>query len=262
MVLGAVVALFLVKALTAAGAALALGERLGIAVATGLTLAQVGEFSFVLAASGAAEGLTPAGLGADGTQAFIAATVLLMAATPWLSGVGVRFGERMTPVAAGPSLAGRDVPEAGSGVADGMSDHVVVAGYGRWGRGVTRVLAEAGIPQVVTTLSPHGAVDAYDQGLPVLLGDPARLRTLTEAGVERAGRSSSPTTPPSAPADRPRRARLQPRRDDHRPHALRQRHRGARARRRDVRRHRGGRGERRCSPPRCSRRSAPSSPTR
>jgi CPA2 family monovalent cation:H+ antiporter-2 len=186
MVLGAVLALFLVKALTAAAAVLALGERIGIALATGLTLAQVGEFSFVLAASGAAEGLTPAGLGADGTQAFIAATVLLMAATPWLSGVGARFGERMTPAAAVPALPGRDVPEAGAGVADGIGDHVVVAGYGRWGRGVTRVLRDAGIAQVVTTLSPHGAADAYDQGLPVLLGDPARLRTLSEAGVERA----------------------------------------------------------------------------
>ena len=186
MVLGAVLALFLVKALTAGAAALALGEKPAVAAATGLTLAQVGEFSFVLAAAGLAEGLTPAGLGVDGTQAFIAATVLLMAATPWLTGVGARLGDRMTPATTGPVLPGRTAPEAGANVAEGITDHVVVAGYGRWGRGVTRVLKEAGIPQVVATLSPHGAVDAYDQDLPVLLGDPARLRTLTEAGVERA----------------------------------------------------------------------------
>jgi CPA2 family monovalent cation:H+ antiporter-2 len=186
MVLGAVLALFAVMALTATAAALALGERLGVAAATGLTLAQVGEFSFVLAAAGLAEGLTPAGLGTDGTQAFIAATVLLMAATPWLTGVGARLGVRMAPAEPGPTLPGRDTPQAGANVAEGIADHVVVAGYGRWGRGVTRVLKEAGIPQVVATLSPHGAVDAYDQGVPVLLGDPARLRTLAEAGVERA----------------------------------------------------------------------------
>lgn len=186
MVLGAVAALLVLKALTATAAVLALGERLGIALATGLTLSQVGEFSFVLATAGAGEGLTPAGLGADGTQGFIAATVLLMAATPWLSGAGARLGARMTPAAAEPSLPGRDVPQAGANVAEGISDHVVVAGYGRWGRGVTRVLREAGVPQVVATLSPHGASDAHEQGLPVLLGDPARLRTLSEAGVERA----------------------------------------------------------------------------
>jgi CPA2 family monovalent cation:H+ antiporter-2 len=83
-------------------------------------------------------------------------------------------------------LPGRDTPEPGSAVAEGIDDHVVVAGYGRWGRGVTRVLQDAGIAQVVATLSPEGAADAHAQGLPVLLGDPARLRTLTEAGVQRA----------------------------------------------------------------------------
>ena len=186
IVLGAVAALFVVKAVTAGAAVLALGERLAVAAAAGLTLAQVGEFSFVLAASGATEGLTPAGLGMEGTQAFIAATVLLMAATPALSGLGERLGERMTPDASGPSLPGRDEPMPGATVAAGIEDHVVVAGYGHWGRGVTRVLQEAGIPQVVATLSPDGAVDAYEQGLPVLLGDPGRLRTLNEAGLERA----------------------------------------------------------------------------
>jgi CPA2 family monovalent cation:H+ antiporter-2 len=63
---------------------------------------------------------------------------------------------------------------------------VVIAGYGQWARGVTRVLRERGVPLVVTTLSPDGAADAHAQGLPVLLGDPARTRTLMEAGLPRA----------------------------------------------------------------------------
>jgi len=186
MVLGAVLLLLVVKAATATAAVLALGEKLAVAAAAGLTLAQVGEFSFVLASSGAAEGLTPAGLGEQGTQAFIAATVLLMAATPGLSGYGRRLGARMAPSGTAPTLPGREEPVAGATVAEGIEDHVVVAGYGHWGRGVTRVLQDAGIPQVVATLSPDGAVDAYEQGLPVLLGDPGRLRTLSEAGLERA----------------------------------------------------------------------------
>ena len=186
VVLGAVAAVLVLKAVTGAGAILALRERPGVAIAAGLALAQVGEFSFVLARSGQSEGLTPAGLGADGMQGFIAATVLLMAATPALSAYGVRLGRRMTPAAQGPSLPGRDVPLPGTNIADGISDHVVVAGYGRWGRGITRTLQEEGLPQVVATLSPDGAVDAYDQGLPVLLGDPGRVRTLAELGIERA----------------------------------------------------------------------------
>ncbi len=186
VVLGAVVALFVLKALTAGIAVRALGQPVGVAAAAGIALAQVGEFSFVLAQSGASEGLTPAGLGADGTQGFIAATVLLMAATPALTGLGLRLGTRMTPADAGPVLPGRDAPEPGATVAEGIEDHVLVAGYGRWARGVTRVLQDAGVPLVVTTLSPDGAVDAYDRGVPVLLGDPIRSRTLLEAGVQRA----------------------------------------------------------------------------
>jgi CPA2 family monovalent cation:H+ antiporter-2 len=185
-VLGAVAAVLVLKALTAAAAVLALGERPAVAAATGLTLAQVGEFSFVLAAAGAAEGLTPAGLGADGTQGLIAATVLLMAVTPALSTFAVHAAGRMTPDAAVPQLPGRPEPRAGSGVADGIDGHVVIAGYGQWARGVTRVLQENDVPQVVATLSPEGAADAVEQGLPVLLGDPGRVRTMREAGIERA----------------------------------------------------------------------------
>jgi len=186
MVLGALAALFALKAVTAGVAIRALGEPAGVAVAGGLTLAQVGEFSFVLATAGLAEGLTPAGLGADGTQGFIAATVLLMALTPVVTSRGVQMGLRLTPPPPAPSLPGRDAPLPGANVADGIDDHVIVAGYGQWGRGVTRVLQQAGIPQVVATLSPDGAVDALEQGLPVLLGDPGRVRTLTEVGLDRA----------------------------------------------------------------------------
>lgn len=186
VVLGCVLALLVVKALTAGTAVLALGARPAIAVAAGLTLAQVGEFSFVLAQAGAAEGLTPAGLGPDGTQGFVAATVLLLAGTPALAEVGERARKWLTPAAAAAELPGRTEPLAGGNVAEHLDDHVVIAGYGQWARGVTRVLRDNGVPLAVTTLSPHGAADAHEQGLPVLLGDPARTRTLIEAGLRRA----------------------------------------------------------------------------
>lgn len=186
MVLGAVVALLVVKAVTAGAAVLALRERIGVAIATGLTLAQVGEFSFVLATAGALEGLTPAGLGEDGTQGFIAATVLLMAATPALSAFGARVGDRMRPEEAVDTLVGRAEPAAGAPIAEGISGHVLIAGYGEWARGITRVLRDRDVPLVVTTLSPEGATDAHELGVPVLLGDPARIMTLNEAGIARA----------------------------------------------------------------------------
>ena len=74
------------KAATTAASVLALGYSAPVAAASALTLAQVGEFSFVLDRAGRDVGLSPAGLGDAGSQAFIAATVVLMVATPQLDG--------------------------------------------------------------------------------------------------------------------------------------------------------------------------------
>ena len=77
--------------MTTAGSVLALGYSAPVAAASALTLAQVGEFSFVLDRAGQAVGLSPAGLGDTGSQAFIAATVVLMVATPQLTALGARL---------------------------------------------------------------------------------------------------------------------------------------------------------------------------
>ncbi|HWH13510.1 MAG TPA: cation:proton antiporter, partial [Miltoncostaeaceae bacterium] len=88
LVLAAVAGILLVKAATGAVAVRALGRTAGTAAFTGLLLAQIGEFSFVLEQVGRSAGLSPGGQGAEGVQAFIAATVLLMAATPLLALAG------------------------------------------------------------------------------------------------------------------------------------------------------------------------------
>jgi CPA2 family monovalent cation:H+ antiporter-2 len=187
-VLAAVLAVFALKALTTVAAARALGERIAVAVAAGLLLAQLGEFSFVLARAGTGVGLSPAGLGTAGEQGFIAATVLLMVATPWLAAIGAR-APRWLPAAGGEGRvrveAGTE-PDADSGVAEGLDGHVIVAGYGRAARSLTAAFQRGGVPQVVVTLSPDGAAEADERGLPVLLGDPSRTRTMREAGIERA----------------------------------------------------------------------------
>jgi monovalent cation:H+ antiporter-2, CPA2 family len=80
LVLAAVALVLVLKAVTTATSVLALGYGGPVAAAAALTLAQVGEFSFVLDRAGRNAGLSPAGLGDSGSQAFIACTVLLMIA--------------------------------------------------------------------------------------------------------------------------------------------------------------------------------------
>ena len=80
LLLGGTLLLAGVKAAVAAGAVMARGRRLDTALATGLSLAQIGEFSFVLAAAG-----LPLGLFGDGHyQVFLAVAALSMMVAPFL----------------------------------------------------------------------------------------------------------------------------------------------------------------------------------
>ncbi len=184
LVLLAVGIVLALKVVSTAASVRALGYPLPVAAASGLMLAQVGEFSFVLERAGRGLGLTPAGMGADGSQVFIASTVLLMVATPLLTSLGVAFGRRVErsqsdrAIAAAPAQAA--TPHAS------FENHVVVAGYGEAARRLVRVLHGSNIPYVITTLSPVGANEAEADGLPVLRGDATKLHTLQLAGVERA----------------------------------------------------------------------------
>ncbi|HEX2184260.1 MAG TPA: cation:proton antiporter, partial [Chloroflexota bacterium] len=174
-----------VKLLTTSASVRLLRYPLPVAAASGLVLAQIGEFSFVLANAGREAGLTPAGLGETGSQAFIATSVLLMVATPWLAMLGSRMAGRLQARAA--AAEGRRLELAGDTAhLPRLENHVVVAGYGQAARRLARVLHASGIPFAITTLSPDGAREAEAEGYPVLRGDSARQRTLELVGIERA----------------------------------------------------------------------------
>jgi CPA2 family monovalent cation:H+ antiporter-2 len=185
LVAAAVAVVLAVKVLTTGASALALGYRLPVAAAAGLTLAQVGEFSFVLERAGRDAGLTPGGLGEAGSQTFIAATVVLMVLTPPLMQLGSKLARRIeTRRAAAQSERMAEAPPPEH--LPELEDHVIVAGYGQAARRLVRVLSGSRIPYVITTLSPEGANEAEGEGLAVLRGDASRQRTLLLAGVERA----------------------------------------------------------------------------
>jgi CPA2 family monovalent cation:H+ antiporter-2 len=185
-VLGAVLLVALVKVVTTAASVLVLGYRLPVAAAAGLTLAQVGEFSFVLERAGRELGLSPAGLGPAGAQTFIATTVLLMMATPLLTQLGARFAQRLEARRDAAERQAVSAAAASEPHALTVENHVIVAGYGDAARQLVRVLHGSRIPYVITTLSPGGALEAEAEGLPVLRGDASKALTLQHANIDRA----------------------------------------------------------------------------
>lgn len=186
LVAGAALGVLAVKALATGLSVRAIGYSVPVAGAAALMLAQVGEFSFVLERVGRGEGLSPGDLGADGTQALIATTVLLMAATPPLSALG----RRLTSAGGGePERArGSDEGIQGSGAEPDydLSGHVILAGYGDGARQIVPALRYSELEFVITTLNPGGGREAHREGHRVLQGDHTKARLLERAGIAHA----------------------------------------------------------------------------
>ena len=151
-----------------------------LAVLLGLSLAQVGEFSFILAKAGINyKLLTPAD-----EQLFLAGSILSMIATPFLirSVHGLAFGlEAM--LGASPENISAGETAASENVAQG---HVVVVGYGLNGQNLARVLKEVGIPYRVLEMDPDLVRCAKAAGEPIFFGDGTRPEILQQAGIRQA----------------------------------------------------------------------------
>ena len=169
-----VLSVILIKVAVAYPALRVSGALPRTAVRASLALANVGEFSFVLAQAGAPYGL----LDRDSEQYFVASAVITIALAPLL----VRWGHRFTamlPVEIDESspMAHHEAP---------LSDHVIVVGYGLNGRSVARVLSETGIPHVVVEEDPDRAAEALSRGSRAVLSDASVPHTLETAWIQNA----------------------------------------------------------------------------
>ena len=145
------------------------------ALRVGFLLAQGGEFGFVLFDSAITSQVLPAA----GGHMLTAAVALSMIATPFLAELGSSLAGRLKRPSQGDLQALRE--EAGS-----LTDHVVVAGFGRVGQTVAKVLAAADVPYVALDLDSGRIASARASGLPVFYGDAGRVDVLAAAGAGRA----------------------------------------------------------------------------
>jgi CPA2 family monovalent cation:H+ antiporter-2 len=180
LVVCAIATVILVKVVVTGGASLVLGQSLRPALATGLGLAQIGEFSFVLSAAGMTAGLLDERL----DQLFLAVAVGTMALTPALIDIAPRAGawlERRTPDRWRPSQTGAPM-QANTPI----GDHVIIVGFGFNGRNLARILRDVGIAYRVIDSNASIARQERRSGEPVLYGDASSAEILHHAGVERA----------------------------------------------------------------------------
>jgi CPA2 family monovalent cation:H+ antiporter-2 len=152
--------------------------RLGILL--GLSLAQIGEFSFILAKAGIGHNL----LSAAGEQTFLAASILSMIATPFLIQSAHRIADRLTGQM-GRENDKRPVADRTTETAE-IEGHVIIVGYGLNGQNLARVLRESGIPYQVLELDPELVRAGKAAGEPINFGDGTRTDILQQVGIGRA----------------------------------------------------------------------------
>lgn len=175
LVTALVVSLILGKAGLLALVAKISGQTWGASVRLGLLLSQGGEFAFILFGLAARDGLMPVAV----ADLMVGVVAVSMALTPILAWLGERFETHMED---------RTVPEAevsGSEISD-IQDHVIVAGFGRVGQSVAKMLTAANIPYVAVEFEPTRVSEARAQGLPVYYGDASRTEVQKALGAERA----------------------------------------------------------------------------
>jgi len=161
------------KSLAGAVPVLALGYGFRAAMVVGMSLAQIGEFSFVLLRQGLAVELISPAL----YQLFLAAAIITMVATPFLSEASHAVAGRVARTGARRRLESDEAPsEAG----------VVVIGFGHMGETVARVLKRAEVPFRVIDLDPDRVRRGAKRGVPVEYGDSTNDVVLRRAGVASA----------------------------------------------------------------------------
>ena len=170
------------KGLAAGVATTALGLSLRTAVLTGLALSQVGEFSFILAGSGASQGL----MSPESYQWFLVAAVASIALTPFLIAVGPRVADAVDGLPIPPRFRVGALPKSASPAAEGVDDHLVVVGFGVNGSNVARAARVGGIPFVVIEMNPTVVREQRALGVDIHYGDASQAAVLEHAGVARA----------------------------------------------------------------------------
>ncbi len=182
LLVGMVVAVVIGKFATGTVAVLAIGAPLRSAILAGVALAQVGEFSFILAQEGLLAGI----LDHATYNVFLVVSVFTMIITPFLMQGAPKIARRAEAIQrlhhwlpGRPSLR-TDTPQLKS------RDHVIIVGYGLNGHNLAHVLRDFGIPYIVLDIRGEVVQQAIGTGVLVQYGDATNPTVLHQAQMQYA----------------------------------------------------------------------------
>jgi len=161
-----------------------------VAIETGLLLSQGGEFAFVVLALATKSAVVDPQLASQ-----VAVLVSLsMLVTPFLAWLGQRLGKHLQAKANSDGMPHETRT-------DELHSHIIIAGFGRVGRGLARILDQQQQRYIAYDLDAEAVAMARARSLPVYFGDASRLEILERAHF-RSATSLVVTTDQHAAADR------------------------------------------------------------
>lgn len=170
-----VIGLLVGKSIVTAALCRMFGLSIGDSVRVGLLLSQGGEFGFILFLSANVLGL----LSTEITHILLASVTLTMAATPAMAYAGRRFSKYWAGHEKQPVKGAEHIGEE-------LQDHILIAGFGRVGQTVAKMLSEADIPYVALDMNTARIASCRAKGKPVFFGNASHVGILKSAGAARA----------------------------------------------------------------------------
>jgi CPA2 family monovalent cation:H+ antiporter-2 len=158
----------------------AFGHPNSTALTISTSLAQIGEFAFIIAGLGLTLGILPK----DGHSLVLAGALISIMLNPILFMALDRWQAR-EKVRVDALAAANAVPEPEVVPVD-IGEHAIVIGYGRVGSELAKLLHERGVPVVVIEDDADLVAQARASGLPAIRGNAASRRVMLEAAPERA----------------------------------------------------------------------------
>jgi CPA2 family monovalent cation:H+ antiporter-2 len=168
------------KSLAAFAIMRAFGRSNATALTVAASLAQIGEFSFILAGLSVELELLPR----EGRDLILAGAILSIMLNPLIFGLAVRT-RRKPPPAAAPAEAQEPADEL---TPTKLGGHTILVGYGRVGEALAQGLTQVAKPFVLVEAERDLATRAENLGYEVIVGNAADPEVLKAAGVDRAAR--------------------------------------------------------------------------
>ncbi|MEI7934416.1 MAG: cation:proton antiporter [Chlorobiaceae bacterium] len=176
-----------VKGLLVAGISLFLGNSARVSMMAGMALAQIGEFSFVLAESGMKNSI----INHEVFQAMLAISVVTMIVTPAMIAVAPKFADQVAPALGFIPLVSREsssvaVRPPDSTIICAGEIHAAIIGFGINGQNVASVLHATNISYSVLELDREKVKVMRRKGEPIYYGDCTEKKALLRAGIDHA----------------------------------------------------------------------------